>query len=211
MKNLFLTFITGTLLFLISCSNPSDSSNQTTAEESTEEGFSRNIRVMAYNIHHANPPSKPDFIDIDSIVGVIRAQDPDIVALQEVDVNIPRSGSIDQAEEIATKLDMNVFFGKAIDYEGGDYGVAILSKYPFSEEVVHRLPTKEGTNGESRVLATAKVKLPDGTDIRFGSTHLDAQRDSVNRELQINKIVEIASDEKLPFIIAGDFECCTWF
>jgi endonuclease/exonuclease/phosphatase family metal-dependent hydrolase len=99
---------------------------------------------------------------------------------------------------------MNVFFGKSIDYQGGDYGVAILS-YPLSEEIVHKLPTKDGTNGEPRVLATAKVTLPDGTDIRFGSTHLDAQRDSVNRELQINKIVEIASDEELPFIIAGDF------
>jgi hypothetical protein len=108
MKKLFLTFITGTVLFFVSCSNPSGSSNETTAEETSENRSSGTIRVMAYNIHHANPPSRPDYIDIDSIVGVIRAQYPDIVALQEVDVNIPRSGSIDEAEEIATKLSMKV-------------------------------------------------------------------------------------------------------
>lgn len=194
-KLLLLIFIAGALVFATSCSN-----SITSSQDNTET-----IRVMAYNIHHANPPSKPDYIDIDAIVGVIKAQDPDIVALQEVDVNIPRSRSNDQAEKIASKLEMNVFFGKAIDYQGGEYGVAILSKYPLSEEVVHKLPTKAETKGEPRVLTTAKVTLPDGTDIRFGSTHLDAQRDPVNRELQINKIIEIASDEELPFIIAGDF------
>jgi endonuclease/exonuclease/phosphatase family metal-dependent hydrolase len=205
MKKLFLSFITGTAILMASCSNSLNSSEDNAPEDKSEEVVESSIRVMAYNIHHANPPSKPDYIDIDAIVRVIHNQNPDIVALQEVDVNTTRSGSIDEAVEIASELDMNVFFGKAIDYQGGEYGVAILSKYPLSEEVVHRLPTKAETNGEPRVLATAKVTLPDGTEIRFGSTHLDAQRDSVNRELQINKIVEIASAEKLPFIIAGDF------
>lgn len=180
-------------MFLASCSGSKD------------EPEGNSIRVMAYNIHHANPPSKPDSIDIDAIVEVLKAHDADLVSLQEVDVNVSRSGSIDQAELIASKLEMKVFFGKAIDHQGGDYGVAVLSKYPLSEEVVHRLPTKPETSGEPRVMATAKVKLPDGTPIRFGSTHLDAQEEAVNRELQINKIVEIASEEKLPFILAGDF------
>jgi len=164
----------------------------------------KGLKVMAYNIHHANPPSKPDLIDIDAIVRVIKDQNPDLVALQEVDVNTKRSGNINQAEAIARKLGMNFFFGKAIDHEGGDYGVAILSRYPLSEAVVHRLPTQEGTKGEPRVLATAKVTLK-GTTVRFGSTHLDAQKDSVNRKLQIEEINRIAGLETTPFIIAGDF------
>lgn len=190
------------LVFLISCSFANDTSSK---KQDSEESDELKLRVMAYNIHHANPPSKPEYIDIDAIVKVIKAADPDILALQEVDVNIPRSGAINEAEVIAEQLNMNVFFGKAIDYHGGEYGVAILSKYPMSEEVVHKLPTKAETNGEPRVLATAKIKLSDGTVIRFGSTHLDAQKSSVNRELQINKIAKIASNEHLPFIIAGDF------
>lgn len=204
MINLIIGLLTGTILFLSSCGS-TDSSNDLVPKETQEDVIKNTITVMAYNIHHANPPSKPDFIDIDAIVRVIKAQNPDVVALQEVDVNTSRSGSIDEAVEIATKLEMNYFFGKAIDYDGGEYGVAILSKYPITEEIVHKLPTEPSTNGEPRVLATAKITLPDGEAIRFGSTHLDAQKESVNRELQINKIVEIASDENLPFVIAGDF------
>lgn len=163
------------------------------------------LRVMAYNIHHCNPPSKPDFIDIAAVVKTIRNQNPDLVALQEVDVDTERSGKGNQAEIIAEKLGMQVFFGKAIDYEGGEYGVAILSDYSISEGTVHKLPTKSGTNGESRVLATAKIHLPNGMELLFGSTHLDSQKDSTNRLLQIEEIVEISSDVEIPFIIAGDF------
>lgn len=163
------------------------------------------LRVMAYNIHHCNPPSKPGLIDIDAIAKAIRDQNADLVALQEVDVNTGRSGKFNQAEEIAKKLGMSFFFAKAIDHDGGDYGVAILSKYPTIETKINRLPTQSGTKGEPRVLATVKVTLPDGRIIRFGSTHLDAQKEDTNRELQIEEINRISADEKLPFIIAGDF------
>ena len=163
--------------------------------------------MMSYNVHHCNPPSKPGLIDVDAIVNVIKAQQPDVVALQEIDVHTKRSGASNQAEEIGRKLGMNHYFGKAIDYEGGEYGVAILSRYPMSEAVVNRLPSKAETKGEPRVLATAKIMLPDGTAIRFGSTHLDAQKDPTNRKLQMEEIVKIASSEKLPFVLAGDFNC----
>lgn len=163
------------------------------------------IRIMSYNVHHCNPPSKAGIIDIDAIVKAIKLQNPDLVALQEIDVNTGRSGQFNQAKEIAKKLDMRFYFGKAIEYDGGVYGVAILSKYRLREAIVNRLPTQVGTGGEPRVLATAKIVLPNGEFIRFGTTHLDAQRDSENRVLQIKEINRIASEEVLPFIIAGDF------
>ncbi|MCC9168433.1 endonuclease/exonuclease/phosphatase family protein [Pontibacter harenae] len=161
---------------------------------------------MSYNIHHCNPPSRSNFIDVNAVVNAINAEKPDLIALQEVDVNTVRSGNMNQAQELASKLRMHhYFFGKAIDYQGGEYGVAILSKYPLSEREVHRLPVKQGSGGEPRILATAIVKLPDGSSVRFASTHLDAQSDPTNRQLQIEKIVDIASNDNLPFIIAGDF------
>ncbi len=163
------------------------------------------LRVMAYNIHHANPPSRPDSIDIPAIVRTIKAQNPDLVALQEIDSDTQRSGPGNQAELIAESLGMKVFFGKSINYGGGDYGVAILSKFPISEGTVHRLPTKTGTDGEKRVLATVKVALPDNRYIRFGSTHLDSQKEDTNRILQIKEILQITSEEEIPMIIAGDF------
>ncbi len=193
------------LLLALFSACSSDSDADPAPVEPEEEVVVETVRVMSYNIHHANPPARPGEIDLDAIAGVIRAQNPDVVALQEVDVNTERSGAFNQAAELAGKLEMNFYFGKAIDYQGGEYGVTILSKYPLSETVVHRLPTRAGSNGEPRVLTTAKLTLPGGTSLRFGSTHLDAQSSDENRLLQIARIKEIALEEELPFIIAGDF------
>lgn len=193
------TFLLIVLASLAACAG------QLKSKSSAKYNSPMSVKVMAYNIHHCNPPSKPRLIDIDAIAKAIRDQNPDLVALQEVDVNTARSGKFNQAEEIAKKLGMNFFFAKAIDYDGGEYGVAILSKYPMSQTKINRLPTEASTKGEPRVLASAKITFPDGTVIRFGSTHLDAQKGAVNREMQIIEINRLSAEENLPFIIAGDF------
>lgn len=166
----------------------------------------RQLTVMTYNIHHANPPSKQETgeIDIDAIVNVIRKENPDLVALQEVDVNTERSGKVNQAAVIAEKLGMHSFFGRAIDHDGGEYGVAILSKYPLLEAQVIPLPEDADPKAEDRVIATATVKLPGGLAIRFGSTHLDV-RSAENRDQQVRAINQMASSNTAPFIVGGDF------
>ncbi|GAB3816766.1 endonuclease/exonuclease/phosphatase family protein [Pontibacter rugosus] len=205
-KNFLYAVMAGATVWVASCSSTSKANDPAPATETGDVVVKKHtLRVMSYNVHHCNPPSRPDFIDIEAIVKTIQAQNPDLVALQEIDVHTQRSGPNNQAEEIAKKLGMHYFFGKAIDYGGGAYGVAILSKFPLADTTVNKLPTKVDTNSEPRVLATAKVTLPDGTSIRFGSTHLDAQKSSVNRDMQAAEIVKIASADKLPFVIAGDF------
>lgn len=176
-----------------------------TPRESQTSAGKGKLKIMSYNIHIAVPPTKPGTTDIDAIVRAIENQDPDIIALQEVDVNTRRTGKINEAAIIAEKLKMNFFFAKAIDHDGGEYGVAILSKYPMSDTKIHRLTTVEGTGGEPRVMATAKITMKNGVSLRFASTHLDAQKASVNREKQIAEITAIAVSETLPLIIAGDF------
>jgi endonuclease/exonuclease/phosphatase family metal-dependent hydrolase len=164
------------------------------------------LKVLCYNIHHANPPSRANVIDMEAIANVIRQSSPDLVALQEVDVHTERSGkSLHQAEELGRLTGMKAYFAKAIDYGGGEYGVAILSRYPMEDMKNTPLPTAEGTNGERRTLATAVINLPGGEKILFASTHLDAQRGDTNRVLQINRITEVLKNEKLPVVIAGDF------
>ncbi len=190
------------ILLFISLTTAHANSNFNTTEESDTD--SHTFRVMCYNIHHCDPPyNTGEATEIDTIIGVIAKQNPDIVALQEVDVYTTRSGSnVHQAKVIAERLGMYYFFAPAIDYQGGKYGIAILSKFPLSENKLTELPRPD-TSGEKRVLATSKIKLPDGTLLRFGCTHLDLK--TVNRQEQINKINEIALAENLPFIVAGDF------
>lgn len=164
------------------------------------------ITVMSYNVHHCNPPGKTGVIDIDTIAAVIRKANPDLVALQEIDVNTGRSGKINEAEQIALKAGYQYyFFGRAIDFDGGRYGIAILSKYPISDTIVHALPTEESTNGERRAIALSKVTLPNGKTLHFASTHLDALDTNVNRVLQVKAINNIVDKLNTPVIIAGDF------
>lgn len=164
------------------------------------------LKVMSYNIHHCNPPSKQGVIDVDAIANAIKQEDPDIVAVQEVDVNTGRSGRINQAALLASKTNLKAFhFAKAIDHDGGDYGVLILSRYPLSDIHTYKLPMEANSQGEPRVLAMATVHLPGGKKMKFGSTHLDAMRNPANRLLQIKAINAIADTIAVPMIVAGDF------
>ena len=162
------------------------------------------LQVMTYNVHHCNPPEKVGIIDVDAIAAVISEQRAELVAVQEVDVNTNRSGKINQAALLAEKSDYPYYyFGKAMDFEQGQYGVLILSKYPIADTQTFHLPKTEVKGGEPRVLAVVTVVLPDGKSIEFGSTHLEAFN-SASRLLQIEEINRIAGKITLPFIIAGD-------
>ncbi|RPE13267.1 endonuclease [Chitinophaga lutea] len=163
------------------------------------------VNILCYNIHHANPPSVKDRIDIPAIAKVIAGTAPAIVALQEVDVHTDRSGKeLHQAEALAKQFGMQYFFAKGIDYGGGEYGVAILSKYPILETKRYPLTTLPGTNGEPRVLATALLQLPNNKRILMACTHLDAQRSDSNRLVQIKEIMDILKEQRYPVILAGD-------
>ncbi|MFT3674484.1 MAG: endonuclease/exonuclease/phosphatase family protein [Chitinophagaceae bacterium] len=164
------------------------------------------LKLMSYNVHHCNPPSRPGVIDVDAIAAVIKKENPDIVALQEIDVNTGRSGKINQAAQLAVKAGYpSFFFAKTIDFDGGQYGIAILSKYPLTNTQVHRLPTDVKAGGEPRVLTTAAVTLPGGKVLTIGCTHLDAENDPASRLLQVREINRLAAEITTPFLIAGDF------
>ena len=162
------------------------------------------IKVLSYNIHHANPPSNPDLIDLKSIAQVIGKSGADLVALQEVDVFTDRSGKkSNQAKELAEILGMEFFFSKGIDYQGGEYGTVILSKFPIFEKERHELPNLENVDSEPRTLAVVTVDVH-GEKLKFANTHLD-YTNKENNLLQAKKIQEIFSQEPLPVIIGGDF------
>ncbi|MCE7055215.1 endonuclease/exonuclease/phosphatase family protein [Algoriphagus sp. AGSA1] len=164
----------------------------------------RPIKVLSYNIHHCNPPSRPDFIDLEAISRVIVESGAEIVGLQEVDVFTSRSGSdLDMAKELAEMSGMPFYyFSKGIDYKGGEYGTAILSKFPLSETATILLPAEEGT--EQRTISIATVSLEDGTSYKFANTHLDYS--SASKALsQAERIVDYFEGEKSPLILVGDF------
>lgn len=167
-------------------------------------GNANQLKIMSYNIHHANPPSKVGLIDLDAVAKVIKNENPDVVGLQEVDRNTKRSGNIDEAKVLAEKTGMFYQFFKAIDHDGGDYGVAILSKYPISNGAQVALP--QVAKGEPRVLSYVTVKLKSHT-FTFANTHLDATRPDSNRVVQMKTILTELSKKTGPIILVGDLNC----
>lgn len=202
----YLLILGGSILLFASCSVRQPSLNsQPFTQSKADIDRSNQLRILCYNIHHANPPSKPGLIDMDAIARVIKKEKPDIVALQEVDINTGRSGQIDQAKLLAEKAGMKVhFFAKAIDHDGGSYGVAILSNFDLLETHNHPLPDDPTLTSEPRVLATARMKTPQGFEFIFATTHLEVRGES-NRLIQIAEIAKIANNTLLPMIVAGDF------
>jgi endonuclease/exonuclease/phosphatase family metal-dependent hydrolase len=188
----------------IGCGKNSSENNTPPPAPPLATDTTSNLRVMTYNIHHANPPSTA-IIDINAIANVIKNQQPHLVALQEVDVNTTRSGiSLNEAEELGRLTNMKAYFGKAIDYAGGTYGVAILSKFSISDMKNQALPVADGTGAEKRTLASAVITMGNGKKLVFASTHLDAQAGDTNRYLQINKIIDLLKAESYPVILGGD-------
>ncbi|HET8668409.1 MAG TPA: endonuclease/exonuclease/phosphatase family protein [Terriglobales bacterium] len=161
----------------------------------------RALKVLTYNIHHANPPSKPGVIDVKAIAKVISESGADLVALQEIDVRTLRSGKeLDQAAELAKLTGMNFYFAKSLDFEGGDYGLAILSRFPISQGEALPLPLE---GGEHRALGVVTIEPAPGKKILFADTHLDLR--ASNRVLQVKFIKDYFAKQDLPVILCGDF------
>ncbi|WP_338869984.1 endonuclease/exonuclease/phosphatase family protein [Spirosoma sp. SC4-14] len=176
--------------------------NLSWAESPTRKG--KTMKVMTYNIHHCNPPSAGAKIDVEAIARVITQQKPDLVALQEVDVNTERSGKgLHQAKELARLTGMHFFFSKAIDHQGGDYGVAVLSRFPILDSTRFILPIDPAIGGETRTIAAITIEPINGKKIIFASTHLDLKEP--NRLTQSELIIDHFKTSNLPMILAGDF------
>lgn len=175
------------------------------AQNTTEPaGDESSLTVLSYNIHHSNPPTAGGLIDLESIAAVIMESEADIVGLQEVDIFTERSGKdLHMAKELAEMTGMDYFyFSKGIDFQGGEYGTAILSKFPLGEMETIPLPSPEGT--EPRTLSLAKILHTSLGEIYFANTHLDYT--SVENSLaQAKKITETLAPKQQPIVMVGDF------
>ena len=85
-------------------------------------------RIVTYNVHRCVGNDRR--LDVARIAEVLARLEPDIVALQELDVGRARTGGVDQAHEIARRLDMAWHFHPALKVEEELYGDAILTTLP---------------------------------------------------------------------------------
>lgn len=155
--------------------------------------------MLAYNVRHG--AGMDDSVDLRRAAAVIRAQRPDVVLLQEIDVGTARTGGGDQAAALAglTGLPYHAF-GRFMDYRGGAYGMAVLSATPILDSANHRLPDGE----EPRSALAVRIRpAPDGPEMVFVGIHF--YRTGPERLAQAERVVEILAGEPAPVLLAGDF------
>ncbi|MEO1530005.1 MAG: endonuclease/exonuclease/phosphatase family protein, partial [Planctomycetota bacterium] len=109
------------------------------------------LRVLTYNIHHGRGTDGK--FDYERLARTIAKLKPDVVALQEVDNQTTRSSGVDQAKELGRRLQMHHVFGNAMDFAGGQYGEAVLSRFPILKSKTHALPHQAGNEPRAALAA----------------------------------------------------------
>lgn len=158
------------------------------------------LRVVSYNIQHGAGMDRK--LDLERTADVLRRLEPDLVALQEVDENCRRSKGVDQAAELGRLLGMEHRFGEFMDYDGGRYGLAVLSKLPITATRRHQLPK----GAEPRCALEIEVDATGlGFDrpLSFTCVHNDWTKEAIRVEQM--KALSAALGERRPAIIAGDY------
>ena len=156
---------------------------------------------MTYNLRFG------ELASLEELGECIKNENPDVVMLQEVDVNTHRKRAPKQngkhfISELGFYTKMFSVYGKSIPYEGGYYGLGLLSKYPFVSTERILLPMVEAGR-EQRSLLTGKIELDNGQIITIASTHLDLK--APIRLVQVKYINEVLGKVNNPILLGGDF------
>lgn len=161
----------------------------------------QSLRVMTYNIHSGRGTDRR--VDLGRIADVIGAYAPDVVALQEVDVGRERSGRVDQAADLASRLGMAARFVGCVEHGGERYGIATLSRWPIDETRTVMLP--HGERSEPRAALLLWVRWPRGGERRLEivNTHLS----TLGRERGEQVAVLAAAIGSGDVVVAGDLNC----
>ncbi len=157
------------------------------------------LRVMSYNIHVGVGMDKK--LDLQRIADVINAQHPDLVGLQEVDRGVKRTEGKDEIAELAKLTSMQFAYAHNLDYQGGQYGVAILSRFPIRNSDHRKFENRR--EAERRGMIRAEVDV-NGRLVNFVTTHLDYQFED-GRTFETEQLLSFLHSVNGPIIIVGDF------
>ena len=142
-----------------------------------------------------------DTVNIARTAAVVRSLAPDVVGLQEVDLGVERSGRINEPEEMGRLLGMRPAFGSFFDYQGGQYGMAILSRFPVVRSEAIRLPD----GNEPRVALAVEIAHPTIGRLMIVNVHFDWVADDVFRYAQATRLTTFLDSLTIPFVLLGDF------
>ena len=221
MKKYFSLFLAAIMLCtfcLASCATEENS--EESVQESVPVPVTKTLRVGTYNIKHCADVSDSDGkagTDADEtavkvIADDILALDLDIVGLQEVDQNVPRSGEIDTMGLLSEYTGYKYYYYmEAVVWPGTTdvtAGSGILSKYPINMDTAKTIELSRGNSWDQvRKLGCLEIDV-EGTTVHFFNTHL-TPLDIDMRTTEFQKIAEQVTDKEIA-ILTGDFNVPTF-
>jgi endonuclease/exonuclease/phosphatase family metal-dependent hydrolase len=185
LKRIGFKFIPGFLFLfflLISCK----------IQQISEEKTDKTVRILSYNVRNCR--GMDDVTDYRRVAGIISHYTPDVAAIQELDSATQRSKGVVVLDTLASLTGMYRTYSASIAYQGGKYGVGILSK---EKPVSHKVIPLPG-NEEKRSLLIVEFK-----EYCFCCTHFSlTQADRIVSAEIVNQAV---NNFTKPVFIAGDF------
>ena len=157
------------------------------------------LRVMSYNIHVGIGMDKK--LDLARVAKVIRECGCDLVGLQEVDRGVERTGRVDEMRELARLTGMDYAFAHNLDYQGGQYGVAVLSRFPILAIDHRRYANRRERERRGFIRVEVEVR---GRRLNFVTTHLDYQW-ADGRLFETEQMLAALADVRGPLVVTGDF------
>ncbi len=160
------------------------------------------LRLLTWNIRHGR--GLDGRVDLQRVADVIAAHQPDVVTLQEVDSQRRRSGTVDQADELARLLGMEPRFAPCITNGDERYGIATLSRGAFVGTTQIALPRGAGSPrfSEPRCALVTRHAFA-GREIDLVNTHLSLRPGE--RMVQIHALSRLGDGSDL--VMAGDLNC----
>lgn len=151
----------------------------------------KKFTFLTYNVRNCR--GLDNVTDYRRVAEVINRINPTAVALQELDSATLRSKGFVVLDELARSTKMHAVYGASIDFQGGKYGVGILTKErPLGWWLVP-LPGRE----ESRSLLLVELK-----DVIICCTHFSLNED--DRLASADIINGLFDGSGKPVILAGD-------
>ncbi len=159
------------------------------------------IRVMTYNIHHGE--GLDGKVDLTRIAALIKQERADIVALQEVDKGVRRTALQDMPAELAALTGMTCVFSNNFSYQGGEYGNAVLTRFPVKRWTNHHYQMIRPNEQRGILELVLDVR---GRELVVMNTHIDSRPDDAERWLNVGEIEALTkAHAATPVILCGDF------
>ncbi len=169
----------------------------------------QSVRVLVYNIHAGKDAAGQ--ANLERVARLVLEHAADVVLLQEVDRGTRRSGGVDQLQALMDATEFEGAFGRTLDYDGGLYGIAALSRGGFGFQdtvplVISPPQARAGGSHEPRGALVTVVRT------RWGrwqaiTTHLDASSGDDYRQQEADDLREILRERRaagLPLMLGGD-------